>query len=56
MKKRPEPAGGARGGITRRDALKASAAVASAPAARRAFRAAGRLELAAAAFMSRIAR
>lgn len=56
MKTSSEPVGDARGGITRRDALRTSAAIAAAPAARRASRAAGRLERAAAAFMSKIGR
>ena len=56
MKTRQGPAGDARGDITRRDALRTSAAIAAAPAARRASRAAGRLERAAAAFMSKIGR
>ena len=56
MNAKPEPTGGARGEITRRGALRTSAALAAAPAARRASQAAGRFERAAAAFMSRIER
>ena len=56
MKTRQGPAGGARGDITRRDALRTSAAIAAAPAARQASRAACRLERAAAAFISKIGR
>ena len=56
MRTNPEPAGVARGAITRRDVLRASAAIAAAPAARRASQAAVRLGRAAAAFISKIER
>lgn len=56
MKTKAEQTGVARGEITRRDALRTTAAIAAAPAARRASQAACRLERAAAAFMSKIGR
>lgn len=54
MNTKPGQAGVARGEITRRGALRTTAALAAAPAARRASRATCRLERAAAAFMSKI--